>query len=181
MLNFEKNTPEMYPRAPPPVQISKYATVCMCVCVCVPVLELSVFAVATAMRSSLLTSSSSTITARRTRHRLLFTIILTPPTSTRGDVTSTWSSSRRRRLRSTRSHACTPGRTSRPCLMEVVDDASTTISNRSTLFCLVSPYLVLVLVFVLLLLWSITDAWGQILPGLTAALTNERLTALTTT
>jgi len=106
---------------------------------CVSVLERSVFVVVTVTRSSHPTSSSSIIIAHRTRRRRLCTIIQTQPTSTRGGVILNWLSATQRHCRWTPRHTCTPGRTSRPCLTEAVDDVSTIISiitiNTSAFFC----------------------------------------------
>ena len=94
--------------------------------------EPNVSAAVTATRSSRRTSSSSTIIARPTRRCRPSTITRTRPTSTRGAVISNWSSARCRPRRSTSSHACTPGRTSRPCSTAAVVDASiTSISSMS--------------------------------------------------
>ena len=104
------------------------------VCVdCVLVLGPSVSAAVTATCFSHRTSSSSTIIARPTRQLRLFTITRMRPTSTRGGVISNWSSPlRRRRQHLTPSRACMPGKMSRPCSTEAVDDAFTTSNSSST-------------------------------------------------
>jgi len=98
---------------------------------CVLVLELSAYAAVTVTCSCRPTSSSSTIIARPTPRRRRPTTTLTPPTSTRGVVISNWWQRLRRRRCWTTRLACMPGRTSRQCSTEAVDDAFTIIINTS--------------------------------------------------